>query len=60
MRRGFACDVTLYGAELAHLLEWGDWRSMAFKEYLGSIKNELNSRTIMKVVADVSDSDDEG
>ena len=30
-RRGFACDLALSGAQLAEILERGDWRSLAFK-----------------------------
>ena len=59
LRRGHACDLALYGASLATILERGDWRSQAFQAYLESIKDELHSRQIMRMVGDHSDSDAE-
>ena len=58
-RRGYACDLALYGASLATILEKGDWRSQAFQAYLESIKDELHSRQILRMVGDASDSDGE-
>ncbi len=58
-RRGYACDLALYGASLATILEKGDWRSQAFQAYLESIKDELHSRQVMRMVGDCSDSDGE-
>ena len=58
-RRGFACDLALSGAQLSEILERGDWRSLAFKAYLDSIKDELASKAMMSMVGECSDSDEE-
>ena len=59
LRRGHACDLALAGATLAEILEKGDWRSLAFKAYLESIKDELASQALMKLFGEVFDSEDE-
>ena len=59
LRRGHACDLALAGATLAEILEKGDWRSLAFKAYLESIKDELASQALMKLFGEVSDSEDD-
>ena len=56
-RRGYTCDLALYGASLEEILERGDWRSPAFQEYLASIKDQLHSRQVMKMVGACSDSE---
>ena len=58
-RRGFACDLALYGAKLKAILEGGDWRSPAFQDYLASIKDQLLSKAVMQMVGEASDSDEE-
>ena len=58
-RRGLACDLALAGAQLVAILERGDWRSLAFKAYLDSIKDKLASQAMMNMVGECSDSDEE-
>ncbi len=59
MRPGFACDLALFGGTLEQILKAGDWRSKQFQEYIASVRDELVGHALMKMVGDVSDSDDE-
>ena len=58
-RRGYACDLALCGAKLKEILEAGDWRSAAFRAYLESIKDELASKAMMRLLGSCSDSEEE-
>jgi hypothetical protein len=59
MRRGYACELALYGARVQDILAAGDWRSDAFRAYLESIKEEVAARGLLQVVGEYSDSDEE-
>ena len=58
-RRGAACDMARLGRPLSEILIGGDWRSSAFRTYLESVQDDLNSRSIVQLLGDVSASDNE-
>ena len=55
MRRGYACDLAVAGASLKQILEDGDWRSEAFREYIASVKDQLHNRALVGILGDNSD-----
>ena len=59
-RRGAACDMARLGRPLSEILIGGDWRSSAFRTYLESVQDGLNSRSIVQLLGDVSESENEG
>ncbi len=58
-RRGAACDMARAGHALADNLPGGDWKSRAFKVYLESIRGDLNSRSMVQLLGDHSESEAE-
>lgn len=58
-RRGAACDLALAGKELRVILQAGDWRSAAFREYIRSVQNDLAARAMVGLMGNTSDSDGE-
>ena len=59
MRRAYACELALHGARVRDILDAGDWRSQAFRDYLESIKEEVAAKGLLQVVGEYSDSDEE-
>lgn len=58
-RRGAACDLAADGGNLAEILAAGDWKSAAFKTYLGSIQDDLAGDAILSLLADQSEEEDD-
>ena len=59
-RRGAACDMAREKRPLPEILLGGDWKSQAFRTYLESVEDDLNARSIIGLLGDASDSEDEG
>ena len=55
-RRGCATDMALAGKPLYEILQAGEWKSAAFREYLD--RNELEPLAFMNAVENQSDIDE--
>ena len=57
MRRGFARELALAGADPPTILERGDWRTAAFKAYIMSVQDKMVAQALLKMSGEHSDSE---